>query len=1143
MFSLDSSPGLSFFAQSAGIPKAANSNPGLSPSRLQASAWLYGVDIPTPERARILLLGCCDPSQLLAFAQNWPDAELVVIDLVAEKMRACEQQITACGVRNVQLFCVGLDDLLQSEPGQFDYVIVHGVFALMDDDSRATLLAFCQQHLTPQGAIGFEWNTQPGSQLAQVIQDAIALHTSRVEDPAQLLPTARAALTWLSLGMSQHPHREVLLALIQAAEAMDDDAFTLRYLQNINHTDYLVDFTQCASRAGLHYVGDASPWLECPDHYGDKVAELNQAICSPDDKILFQQYLDMAVYRQSRFSLLVSAARDVTISSLPDLNKLCDLHWAGSFRREIDSNGLVHNSFHMPGGTYLRTDDVMVLSILDVISEAWPLSVSFEQLVYHTRSPEVDSHEHEAQILTALGDLFKQGTSGLHFQRMPSRYNTATSVAVTSFLQDTVSQLKAGFNLWQEPVELTTQEVSVIEKGNYAFADIMLLEAMRRKGVLLANADGWRAHFQALITEVSANDLVSVLMPLVMFSSTQAHGGFCTSALSRSAAVDLRQAKPMAPKSVDRMYGLISAGDYDKAREFALELAHQHSGNPNAWLELSRVYARTGLHEEAAQAVCRTLAMVSTNWDIYFELSIALWQRDQQWLTGRVVRAILRANPQHALSWDILGRLYTEHEGFSAAEHCFGKALAIMPKNGGMMANLANLKAEEACMEESIALFRRAIKENPLEFEYNASLMFGLSHSAEITPEELFAEHLATGRKYEAWARKQNVRFNWSQSKDPERCLKIGFVSGDLCRHPVASFIKPFWQTLNRDCHELHVYHTSAQFDEVSQFFADSATTWNDVRTLSEVGLAKRINADQIDILIDLSGYTAYNRLTTFALKPAPLSISWIGYPGTTGIAAMDYHICGTGMATEGELDDQFSEKLIYMPMPVQYEPDKSAPSINPLPALNGKVFTFGSLNRPKKINDRVLQLWSRILVAAPDSRMLIGYMPSEDVSRQLREKMEGYGVKPEQLIFRGKTNLAEYMRMHLEIDLLLDTFPYNGGTTSNNAMWMGVPTITIDGQTMAARHGTEIMKAYRHEQFIVRTEEEYFAQALSWLDRRAELNHIRLTMRERFMSDKGGSFDASLGFETSLRTIWRRYCAGQKPATVTIELPTPGKA
>ncbi|SNY79663.1 bifunctional class I SAM-dependent methyltransferase/glycosyltransferase [Enterobacter sp. CC120223-11] len=1138
MFSLDSSPGFGFISQTAGVPEATGIRAGLSPFRLQAAAWLYGVEVSAPSASRILLLGCCEPSQLIAIAQSLPAADIVVIDLIAQKVEACQQQTEACGIRNVQLFCAGLDELLKSEPGLFDFVVIHGLFTLVDDETRQAVLTFCQQHLTEQGVIGFEWNTQPGSQTAQILQDAIALHTSRVDDPQQLLASARAALTWLSLGMSQHPQRANLLELIRAAEAMDDDTFTLRYLQNINHSDYLVDFNQCAVRAGLSYVGDAYPWLECPDHFGETVAEINQTICSPDDKVLFQQYLDVAVCRQTRFSLLVSTAREAAITSLPDLARLRDFHWAGNFHREMNANGVVRNSFTTASGGFISTDNAVALSVLDVIGEAWPLSVNFEQLCFHTRSPEADKAKHEVELLNALEALFKQGSTGLHFQLLASGYNEVTSVGIGSFMEGYVSQLKAGINLWQEPVALTVQEVSVIEKRSYAFADIKLLEGLRRKGVLIANAESWRHHFQSLITEVSVDELAPVVMPLILFSTSVKQGGFCsTPVLPRIKNSDAGQIKPMPQKNLDRMYGMITAGEYEQAREVALELVRQHPENPNAWLELSRVYSRTRQNSSAIQAIVRSLAIIPANWDIYFELAITAWHLDRQWLTGRLVRAILSVNPQHALSWDVLGRLYTEHDAFTSGEICFDNALRLMPRNSGMLANLANLKAEQACIEESIALFRRAIKESPQEFDYDTSLMFSLAHSTEITTQQLYQEHVKTGRKYEAWARKQNVRFTWPQSKDPQRCLKVGFVSGDLCRHPVSGFVKPFWQALNRDRHELYVYHTSPLYDQVSQFFEESATEWKNVSQISDVELARVINADEIDILIDLSGYTAYNRLTTFSLKPTPLSISWIGYPGTTGIPTMDYHICGTGLATEGELEDQFSEALIYMQMPVQFEPDKNSPEVNTLPALKGKGFTFGSLNRPKKINDSVLQLWARILVAAPESRMLIGYMPGEEVSAILRKKLESYGVKPEQLIFRNKTHLMEYMLMHHEIDLMLDTFPYTGGTTSNNAMWMGVPTITLNGETMAARQGAEIMKAYRHEQFIVINEEDYFQQAIGWLNRLDELNEIRMAMREQFNSDKKDNFDASLGLEKTLRAIWQRYCAGEEPATMTIEI------
>ncbi|GJL37614.1 SAM-dependent methyltransferase [Enterobacter hormaechei] len=1144
MFSLDLPQSFNLASVNSAIPKSTTVAPHMSAARIQASAWLYGIEGVNPGAARILDIGCGEASHLLPFALAYPQAEIVGIDLSAEKIEAGQLQFKLAGIKNTQLLCVDLESVLAGFGVKFDYIIIHGLFSLLDNQTREALFGFCSQHLSAQGLVAVQWSTQPGASLNQIIQDAIALHVRDANSEELRLSSARAALTWLSLGMSQNPAREALQEVIKEAEAMDDQTFALRYLHGMNNASYFVDFHENVSRAELRYVGDLFPWKECPEHYGDNVAELTAAACPHQDKLLVQQYLDFSVNRRSRFSLLTSAPNTQQISAQPDLARLKDLHWAASFRRDIDGSGKVYNRLRAESGAFIQTDDVVTLSVLDVLGEAWPLSMSFSQLAFHTRSPEVDKKEHEEKLLLSLGALFMQGSPGLHFQRVSSIYNAQKNPTLVPIFGKALAQLKAGFNLWNEPVELTAQEVSVLEKDNLAFADIKLVDSMRRKGLLMGSIASWQAHYQALIKTVTLPEMAGTILPLILFSSPEQRGGFDSAQLADNLnSLDKKNTLPVDPKIVNRLDALIVNSEFERARELAREQVSKMEGNPNAWLELSRVYSRTSEYGSAVGAINRTLSITSISWDIYFELAVALWHLQQDWLTGRIVRAILRADTRNALAWDALGRLYADYEAVAAAEYCYEKAIAITPNNSGMLSNLAVLVSDSLRMEESISLLRKAIKLNPSELGYYSRLNFGLAHSGKITPSELFEEHLVFGRVTEKWAKAQKTQFSWSANKDPHRRLRIGFVSGDLCHHPVSWFLKPFWTNLDRDRYELYVYNTSPLYDDVSNYFERTANMWRNVYTQSALELARLVNEDEVDILIDLSGHTAFNRLATFALKPAPVSLSWIGYPGTTGLKEMDYRICGTWMAQPGELDDQFTEKLLYMSMPVQYEPPASAPGINPLPALTNGVFTFGSLNRPKKISDKVVEAWAKILTAAPNARMLIGYMPSAEVSAVMRQRLETLGVKAEQLIFREKTTFDEYMKMHLEIDLMLDTFPYNGGTTSNNAAWMGIPTITLRGKTMAGCQGNEIIKAYQLEQFLVEDEESYVQQALAWMNKPDELNTIRLSMRERFALRKTESVDPAYIFGRLLRTIWQNYCAGNKPKSFVIDTDNEGES
>lgn len=1122
-------------SHNAGLPASTTVVPQLSPGRMQASAWLYGVDGADIQHARILDLGCADAAHLLPFIMSHPQAQIVGVDMSPQAIARGTEFFAAAGVDTVQLYCTDLDTLMAGLEGEFDYVFIHGVFTLLAPPERKQLLHVCRQHLSSCGLIAVEWATLPGTGINRVIEDAIAFHTRDTNSESGRLEGARAALSWLTLGMSQHPLRAALEEQIAAAEAMDDTRFSLRYLEGMNEASYLVEFNHDISEVGLTYVGDMQPWRECPEHYGERVAEIN-AVVSPDaNKIIEQQYLDFAVQRRSRFSILAASASDITPARRPEPSRLRDLHWAANYRRIITPEGRVQNSFCAASGEVFVPKDVFALSILDVLGEAWPFSMSFDQLLFHTRAPDNDAPTYAEQLEKALASLFMQGLLGLYFQRYASVYNSATQNDLASIYAGFSSPVAQGFNLWHAPVALTAEELSLLAENRLASADPQLLDSLNRKGVLLGNIDSRRQYYQAAVSVASLDNMAFSLLPLILLNSvagdrkTACHP---TRSLRRAA----QAIKPLSVKQRNQLDTLVDRGDYSQATAQALALAETMPDNPNMWMELARIYRHTYQYDCAVRAIQRALSITCESLNIYLELAMTLWLLNRQWLAGRLFKAILRVDPQRARAWNMLGRQYTDNKALDAAEYCFNHALALMPRDSVLHYNMALLAEGRGELAESISALRNAIALNPTQLSNYHTLLFNLMHWEKIEPEALFEEHRAFGRRAEKWARQQAFTYHYRDDRSPDRCLRIGFVSGDFCQHPVTRFLKPYWDKLDRSQYECFVYHTSNHNDEVGRYFADSATQWREVAKLSPRELADIINKDGIDILMDLSGHTSFNRLETFALRPAPVSMSWIGYPGSTGLTAMDYRIYSKWMTEPGELDALHTEKLIFLPQTVLYEPPANTPDVNVLPALASDIFTFGSLNRPKKITDAVIACWAEILTAAPASRLIIGYMPSELVIDRLRSKLIAHGVRPEQLDFRLRTDFDTYMRMHHEIDLLLDTFPYNGGTTSNNAIWMGVLTLCISGNMPAGRHADEIMKTFNQTQFLVRSQEEYVAEALAWLDKREELNTLRLTMRQRFAELVTRETNPARALECAWRTAWRRYLTGAAPISFTVE-------
>jgi protein O-GlcNAc transferase len=365
--------------------------------------------------------------------------------------------------------------------------------------------------------------------------------------------------------------------------------------------------------------------------------------------------------------------------------------------------------------------------------------------------------------------------------------------------------------------------------------------------------------------------------------------------------------------------------------------------------------------------------------------------------------------------------------------------------------------------------------------------------------------------------------------RDPERRMQIGLVSGDFRNHAVANFIEPVLAELSGyQSVTLHAYYNHAHEDHVTQRLRQHFAHWQHVADLSDAELAKRIRADGIDILIDLSGHTAHNRLLTFAHKPAPIQASWIGYPGTTGLQSIDYFFADRHFLPAGEFDGQFTEQIVRLPASAPFLPFADAPDIAPLPALSRGHLTFGSFNRPTKIGPQVVALWSRLLRAVPEAKMLLGAMRPDRNAERLADEFAANGVARERLVFRPRCDMPTYLALYQQVDICLDTFPYTGGTTTLHACWMGVPTLTIAGRTVPGRAAASTLGHVGLPGFIAHDACEFVARGSEWAADPGQLAALRAGLRERLQqSALGRPGLVAAGLEGALRIIWQRWCQG----------------
>ncbi|WP_246494750.1 methyltransferase regulatory domain-containing protein [Brenneria izadpanahii] len=1021
----------------------------LSPQGLQAAAWLYGVQTPPPANSRILELGCGNGANLRPFALAHSGAKAVGIDLNAEDIAEGERWLAQHSLPNLTLGVMDLPTLLASDLGAFDYIVVRGIFSLVSGESRSALLAFCRRHLSPQGVACFGYNTYPGWKSAEVLQDALQVHLSLAKNtPEAQSASARAMLVFMSLGLDKHnPQQAALQEFIHQAKQLSDVDLALNYYQGLNQPCYLMDFLTLASEADLAWLGDAQPYTELAEHYSDNVAQLHQTICPYEHKLLKQQYLDFAVGRKYRYSLLVAQARAAEVLPAPDLDRLADFHWAGSFSRRLTEKNININAEHFlaDGRSTFISQDALANNLLDVIGDAWPNSVSLDQLVYNTRPPEDEQPDHKEAVLKSLGFLFSKGVLGLHGCLDESVYNRQSSSSLTLLpgiitdyrLRNEADAAFRCVNFWYEhrtftPGEDELAHLALIAQGGESSCqvDYPLMTRLRDYGLLWGGVAAWRSCLQQSIVSLSLDKALDNIPSLLFYSTRRENGG---ALLARDVASTLGQTRksgklvPLAKKMHSQLQELVAQGAFSEAREMAQKLVDSQPQNVYAWNALVNICMRTTDRESALKALLQTLSLNPLSWDLYETLAVVQYRLNRTFYAGNLIKKVLRAYPDGRYAWQLLSAIYVDHRNFRLAEKCVRAALAIEPNHPELLNNIASCLDGQGKQAEALGYFKQMVDINPEATGFHSNMLFTMLHVGSLSPEEIFLAHRRYGEVVERMVNRAPIHLPFNNIKDPSRPLRIGFVSADLRNHPVTNFLEPIWRNIDRDAFSLYAYANSEAYDAKSQELHALSAGWSKVCNLSDIELAQQINQDGIDILFDLSGHTRGNRLPAFAYKPAPIQIGWIGYPGTTGLTAMDYWFCNNNFAEPGVLDNQFTEKLIYLPSTQIFEPVKDCPEINPLPALSNGYITFGNFNRLNKINDEVYVLWAKILVALPSARMLIGAIDDWDMEKEIRGKMAGYGVKPEQLLFQKRTSMGEYLKLHHKVDILLDTFPYSG--------------------------------------------------------------------------------------------------------------------
>jgi protein O-GlcNAc transferase len=424
--------------------------------------------------------------------------------------------------------------------------------------------------------------------------------------------------------------------------------------------------------------------------------------------------------------------------------------------------------------------------------------------------------------------------------------------------------------------------------------------------------------------------------------------------------------------------------------------------------------------------------------------------------------------------------------------------------------------------EEALSSYRRALAIKPDFIDAQSNLLYALNHTAYTTE-----EHLEEARKYGSMvSAKAGSRFSaWQCAEHPQR-LRVGMVSGDLHSHPVGYFLENLLAHIDGTRVELTAYPTDTTADTLTERIQPRFAAWKPLVGLSDEAAARMIHADGIQVLIDLSGHTAGNRLPVFAWKPAPVQVSWLGYWATTGVAAVDFFLADRTGVPEG-LRGNFTETVWYLPdTRLCFSPPEFDVPVAPLPALQNGSVTCGCFQNLSKVGDEVLAEWGRIFAALPRAKLRLQckQLGEPAQAQRMALRLQRAGIAPERVTMHGAVDREQYLAAHAGVDVILDTFPYPGGTTTCEALWMGVPTLTLAGDSLLARQGASLLTAAGLQEWIASSKEDYVSKAIDFAEDLTRLSDLRAGLRPQVAASP--LFDASRfakNFEDALWGMWEQ--------------------
>lgn len=593
----------------------------------------------------------------------------------------------------------------------------------------------------------------------------------------------------------------------------------------------------------------------------------------------------------------------------------------------------------------------------------------------------------------------------------------------------------------------------------------------------------------------------------------------------------LRRTLSLDPGSLDaRLHlgtALAKSGQLEESVVVFRELLAIGPGFKQGYQNLSSALQRLGRLDEALEVLNAGLRAIAPFPEAEFEAGMLYCDMHRYDESIAAYRRALSLRPDFVEAYNNLALVLAQRGEFDEALACYDRAIRLVPDVAALHSNRSKLLMDLGRMPEAVGALRVALAlDGKLPVAWS-NLLLALHYLPEQSAQEVFAAHQDWNRSQAAGVVK--LPRQAAKSRDSEKRLRVGYVSADLREHSVARMIAPVFENHSPDQIEIFAYSLGGRADEWTERLRRCTAAWCDAGPLSDQKLAERIRKDGIDILVDLGGHTAHNRLLVFARCPAPVQVSFLGYPDTTGLDAIDYRLTDSHADPAGVADALASETLVRLDPCAWCYP--RLPELEIGPRAAGSI-TFGCFNTMAKINPALLRLWARILSEVPDSRLLLkapGWATEAARAAALVAFREA-GIAAERIEMLGRTpDYHEHLGLHRRVDIALDTYPYHGTNMTCEALWMGVPVVTMAGDRHVARVGVSLLTNVGHPEWIASNADDYVRVAVELAGDPDRLARLRAGLRGEMLASPlmdGPGYARRI--EAAYREMWRAWCAGR---------------